>query len=229
MLDKGKISEIGSRIKRMRERKKMTQSELGQKVHMDKSKISKIETNTQVPALEELIDIADALDVRAEYLLGIDSAIDKKAEFVKSFVHSFTKITTTREYTANAKDSPLYDGDDAIFYIDDDYLVLIGHDSIFSLIKDIADAENLKKKISDKAYVQMISNAKQKFGNGKEREESKYFLISGEQMTKIIEQAVIHQKYGETLLQEMGITIPLDGQPLPPQLKLNIDTKDESK
>lgn len=41
-------------------------------------------------------------------------------------------------------------------------------------------------------------------------------------MTKIIKNAVIHQKWGEELFQELGISKPLDGQSLPHPLKLNI-------
>lgn len=206
----------------VRESKNLTQGELGRLIHADKSKVSRIENNSRSVALSDIVDIAKALDVRLEYLLGIDSCIDETSECIETLVRSFTKITTTKAYTDNIKKSALCDVEDAVFCIDEDYLMLVGRNSIFFLIKDIATAENAKGHVSPNVYTKMIDYAKQKFCNTKEGSESKYFLISGEQMTKIIKNAVIHQKWGEELFQELGISKPLDGQSLPHPLKLNI-------
>lgn len=220
--DEGKLLQIASRIKEVRESKNLTQGELGRLIHADKSKVSRIENNSRSVALSDIVDIAKALDVRLEYLLGIDSCIDETSECIETLVRSFTKITTTKAYTDNIKKSALCDVEDAVFCIDEDYLMLVGRNSIFFLIKDIATAENAKGHVSPNVYTKMIDYAKQKFCNTKEGSESKYFLISGEQMTKIIKNAVIHQKWGEELFQELGISKPLDGQSLPHPLKLNI-------
>ena len=77
MLNKENLSKIGDRIKKVRQQKKLTQPELGEKIQMDKSAISKIETSGRIPSLEQLVDIAAALDVRVEYLLGIDNVVDE--------------------------------------------------------------------------------------------------------------------------------------------------------
>lgn len=194
--DERKLLQIASRIKEVRESKNLTQGELGRLIHADKSKVSRIENNSRSVALSDIVDIAKALDVRLEYLLGIDSCIDETSECIETLVRSFTKITTTKAYTDNIKKSALCDVEDAVFCIDEDYLMLVGRNSIFSLIKDIATTENAKGHVSPNVYTKMIDYAKQKFCNTKEGSESKYFLISGEQMTKIIKNAVIHQKMG---------------------------------
>ena len=49
MLNKENLSKIGDRIKKVRQQKKLTQPELGEKIQMDKSAISKIETSGRIP------------------------------------------------------------------------------------------------------------------------------------------------------------------------------------
>ena len=225
MLNKENLSKIGDRIKKVRQQKKLTQPELGEKIQMDKSAISKIETSGRSPSLEQLVDIAAALDVRVEYLLGIDNVVDRYTEIIKSLISSFTQITTTKEYTINSKEDAIYPFDDVVFHMDEEYLMLVGRDSIFSFIKEIADAQNLKAKLSSKAYDQMIKSARKKFFSSKESKDTKYFLVSGEQMEKIIEQAVLHQRYGEAILQKLSAA---EEASFPP-LRLNIKSKDEQK
>ena len=155
--DEEKLLQIASRIKEVRESKNLTQGELGRLVHADKSKVSRIENNSRSVALSDIVDIAKALDVRLEYLLGIDSCIDETSECIETLVRSFTKITTTKAYTDNIKKSALCDVEDAVFCIDEDYLMLVGRNSIFFLIKDIATAENAKGHVSPNVYTKMIA------------------------------------------------------------------------
>lgn len=154
--DEGKLLQIASRIKEVRESKNLTQGELGRLIHADKSKVSRIENNSRSVALSDIVDIAKALDVRLEYLLGIDSCIDETSECIETLVRSFTKITTTKAYTDNIKKSALCDVEDAVFCIDEDYLMLVGRNSIFSLIKDIATAENAKGHVSPNVYTKRL-------------------------------------------------------------------------
>lgn len=53
----------GERIKQYRKLKKYTQEELGEKVGVTKSFISKLESESTKPSLEMLLEIANALDV----------------------------------------------------------------------------------------------------------------------------------------------------------------------
>lgn len=213
MFDKSKFAEIGQRIKKARLSKKITQESLGKITGLSESVLSKIENNVQTPTLEQIADIAIALNSRIEYILGLDKVADKETEFIRDFIKSFSRITTTKEYSAN--NEGIYTGKDFIFGINEDYLVLTGSESLFALIKEIAKAENIQSKVSKKDYELMLRSAKHNFIQNKDNSrEDSYFLISGEQMTEIIESAVIDRCYVESLFEEMGITLPLEGQAL---------------
>jgi len=223
MFDKRKLASMGKRIKDKREDKDITQQVLGEMIGIPKSGVSKIENNKQSPTIEQIADIATALGVEIEYILGID----KDADFIRDFIKSFSRITTAKEYAANNGD--VHDSQDLIFEIEKEFLVLTGDESLFDLIREIAGAQNLKEKLPKVEYNWKLNVAKQKYKENKTKgDEKSYFLISGEQMTEIIESAVIHQSYVEALFREIGVTTPLEGQALPP-LKLNTKNKDEKK
>jgi transcriptional regulator with XRE-family HTH domain len=210
MFDKRKLAGIGQRIKDKREDKDITQQSLGAKIGLGKSGISKIENNMQLPTLEQIVDIANALDVKIEYILGVD----KEADFIRDFINAFDEITTTNEYSA--KDESVYDSKDFIFQTDEDYLMLTGNESLFVLIKDIANAKSLQPKLSKNNYFHMLQVAKQKFKQNRANSKNKpYFLISGEQMKEIIDSAVLKKGYLENLFEEVGLTTPVNGQSLP--------------
>lgn len=225
MSDKYNLNSIGERIKKLREARKLTQESLGESIGLGKSGVSKIESGKQSPTIEQIFKIADAFQVRTEYILGMDFSVDKESDFVKKFLASFNRITTTKEYSANS--GGVYTGEDLIFGIDEDYLVLTGKERLFALIKELANAENLKSKLSKNDYGHMIRTAKQNFKQAQENQtEESYFFLSGQQMTEIIETAIVQRSYLETLFRELGITTPLDGQPLP-KLKINMKNRDE--
>jgi len=61
---------LNIRLKQLRNERKITQSELGRKVNVTKSSISGYENGTRTPDTETLLDLANALDVSVDYLLG---------------------------------------------------------------------------------------------------------------------------------------------------------------
>ncbi len=60
---------VGSRIKAAREAKKLTQEELAEMVELTPTHISVIERGAKTPRLSTFVDIANALDVSADFLL----------------------------------------------------------------------------------------------------------------------------------------------------------------
>ena len=60
--------EIATRIKRLREKKQETQSELAKAIHVTQDNISKIETAKISLTLENLLSIADHYHVSCDYI-----------------------------------------------------------------------------------------------------------------------------------------------------------------
>ncbi|MCQ3809904.1 MAG: helix-turn-helix domain-containing protein [Acidimicrobiia bacterium] len=63
------IDELGSRIAEARQRVGLTQKQCAEKAGLDRSSLSKIETGIRRTTVLELVNIADALDMRMEWLL----------------------------------------------------------------------------------------------------------------------------------------------------------------
>ena len=61
---------MGQKIKRARERKGYTQEELAERVNLSVQHISVIERGIKAPRLETFLNIANDLDVDADYLLA---------------------------------------------------------------------------------------------------------------------------------------------------------------
>jgi len=66
------VSDIGLRLKKLREEKKMTQAELGNKIGVSGATINRYEKGFRQPDPEMLSKIADFFDVSVDYLLGRD-------------------------------------------------------------------------------------------------------------------------------------------------------------
>lgn len=62
--------DIGNRIKELRNKRGYTQQSLGEKINKSKATISSYEKDVQLPPLEVAIDIASALNVSLDYLVG---------------------------------------------------------------------------------------------------------------------------------------------------------------
>jgi len=58
------------RLKEIRKEKRLTQEELAEKADISRVMVSRYETGTVIPTVDVLINIADALDVSIDYLLG---------------------------------------------------------------------------------------------------------------------------------------------------------------
>lgn len=216
MFDKRRLKGIGQRIRDQREDKDFTQGVLGEKVGLTKSAISKIEKGDQIPSIEQLADIANALEIRLEYILGLDNIPDAATEHLISGIGLFEEICTTKAHTIKSKE--IFDSEDFVFQTDKEYLMLTGSKKLFTLIREIVKTEIAKTELTKYEYTRRIIAAKKRFeqSNSKSTKQNEsYFLITGEQMTEIIESAVSCRSYVETLFRELGITTPLDGQPLP--------------
>ena len=63
---------IGSRLKELRVKNKMTQAELGKLINVTKVSVCCYEKNIRIPSLETLEDLADIFSVNCDYFLGKD-------------------------------------------------------------------------------------------------------------------------------------------------------------
>ena len=63
---------IAERLKLLRKEKKLTQTELGEKVGIKQSSYSDWETGKNEPSLEKLIVLADFFEVSLDWLVGRD-------------------------------------------------------------------------------------------------------------------------------------------------------------
>lgn|SRR5574344_1372595 len=84
---------IGDRIKRSRINKGYSQKELGDLIHVSKVSICGYETGNRKPTVDTFIDLINALDVSAEYLLGLDvNVIEEKTEYNIKMAHEDIEI-----------------------------------------------------------------------------------------------------------------------------------------
>ena len=64
-------------LKTVREMRKMTQAELSKRIGLKtNTSVAQFETGERLPSVESLAKLAAALNVTADYLLGIDNAIN---------------------------------------------------------------------------------------------------------------------------------------------------------
>ena len=61
---------FGQALRRLRVRRKLTEEELADRLHITQSAISRFETGVREPSLLMLEDIADYFDVSMDYLFG---------------------------------------------------------------------------------------------------------------------------------------------------------------
>ncbi|MNO32249.1 HTH-type transcriptional regulator ImmR [compost metagenome] len=64
------MSSLGSRIRDLRKKKKLTQQYLADKLSMGRSNFGHIENDRVIPSSEDLQKIADILETKTDYLLG---------------------------------------------------------------------------------------------------------------------------------------------------------------
>lgn len=64
--------DFGNTLKTLRQKEKMTQAQLSQKLDLTKSVISAYETGLRLPSYDVLIHIAQIFNVSTDYLLGLE-------------------------------------------------------------------------------------------------------------------------------------------------------------
>lgn len=195
MYDIEKAKKIGERIEEMRKDRDKTQEQLGERCGFTKSKICKLENGIQLPAIDEVFILANALDVEIEYLLGIEKTS------AKPLIDNFEKIVLSKTYTTKGR--KVYDKNQIPFVIDEDYFVLTCREKIIALFKELASLQADKKSLSEKEYEDRTIKAQQNFAKGKSNKAQLMYLLTDSQLTKIIEKAVLQKNYLKTLLENL--------------------------
>ncbi len=84
---------FGTRLKKLRKVKNLTQQELANKVDLVKSSISAYEKGLKYPSVEVLIKLCNCFNVSADYLLGLsDEKEIKKYDLTEEQMELVTKM-----------------------------------------------------------------------------------------------------------------------------------------
>ncbi len=67
-----RLFDFGMRIRELREKRKLSQAELGRKIGRSKSVVCSYENNMKMPPLGVLMDLAAVFHVSLDHLVGID-------------------------------------------------------------------------------------------------------------------------------------------------------------
>ncbi len=67
------VFDFGFRLRELRQRKKMTQTQVAKRLNLSKTAISGYENNTKTPSVEVLIQLSILYGVTTDYLLGLDN------------------------------------------------------------------------------------------------------------------------------------------------------------
>ena len=198
------LSDLGVRVREFREKRNLTQKNLANKVGCASSNISRIETGQILPSLPELLKISQVLSVEIGYLIfGIEKGKgDKLINDLASFKALFNPFSTTKHIL---KEQGTYEKEDFVFMTKEEYLVLTT-DKI-SLISEIAKVD-INTSDYSKDSLQIVLGKSIKTYNEKPKKEEKFFLLSGKQMSELIEEAVISELYGEALLKKLEYEEP---------------------
>ena len=87
------MTDFGNRLKNLRLRKRMTQSDLAERLGVTKSVISAYETGLRMPSYDILIKISRIFRVTTDYLLGLESKqeIDVSG-LTENEIHALTNL-----------------------------------------------------------------------------------------------------------------------------------------
>ena len=66
---------IGSRVRELRKSKGLTQQDLADMINVTKVSVYCYEKGTRTPNLDTFVDLINALDTTAAYLLGMDNVV----------------------------------------------------------------------------------------------------------------------------------------------------------
>jgi len=75
---------FGKRLRELRQMRTITQEQLADMADISRVMVGRYETTDQLPALDTLVRIADALGTSTDYLLGRTDAVD--APFVPNYI-----------------------------------------------------------------------------------------------------------------------------------------------
>lgn len=192
------ITKIGETIKILREKKDIKQKDLADKIGIKKTSLSKIENGNQIPSLKQIVEIAKALNVKENAILGIY----EESNFINRLRKEFKKITTSTKYFND--NCEVFEKDELVFQTNEEFLVITCNKALFNTIKEIADIENSKDKLKTNEYSNRIFKMRENYR--KEIAENKtqnYFLITGEQMSELVKNSLEKQDYFDNLMKTL--------------------------
>lgn len=94
---------LPANLKALRELRKLTQAELGDRAQMGAASVSHFETGQRVPSLESLVRLADALQVSVDTLLGrapVEARAGLDPIFLRASRANARTLETVRRVTA---------------------------------------------------------------------------------------------------------------------------------
>jgi len=94
---------FSANLKALRELRKLTQSELGNRAGMGGASVSHFETGQRTPSLDSLVKLADALDVTVDTLLGrapVEAGAQLDPIFLRASRANSQTLETVRRVTA---------------------------------------------------------------------------------------------------------------------------------
>ncbi|MCI9468075.1 MAG: helix-turn-helix transcriptional regulator [Oscillospiraceae bacterium] len=198
---------IGMGISDTRVELDLTQEELGSKINLDKSAISRIEAGAQGIDIEKVVYLSKKLNVRVEYLLGMDTVFDEETHALNTIMSLFDGITTSKKFARD--DKTMYFPEKAVFCKQGDYLVVTGKKRLFDLLNELAktsgELSSQKNELSKKEYEGKCKEAYQQlrkyyrettkaarkcnFQSGDD-EVCSYLFVSKEQLERYIDEKV---------------------------------------
>ncbi|WP_135546937.1 helix-turn-helix domain-containing protein [Paenibacillus cymbidii] len=96
------MSQLGERIRQLRERKQMTQKELASESKLTIVQLSRYETNHRKPDPDALSKIADALETTTDYLLGRSSSPIQEGDTGRAYYGGSEQLTPEEIMVAEA-------------------------------------------------------------------------------------------------------------------------------
>lgn len=200
MIDIGTLSSevVGNRIKAAREDRDITQKLLAELIFVSPSTMNRIEKGEKDVSIEQLGLIANILDVKIEYLLGID----KDTSFIDDFIALFDRLTTSKNFLV--EDSGVYSAENLMYSMDKEYIVLTGKRALFELIKEIAKIKGQKEILLSDEYESRLNAARNTYKETRaalhlsleevQEKSETYFLITGKQISEIVDVLVKSEK-----------------------------------
>jgi transcriptional regulator with XRE-family HTH domain len=94
---------FAANLKALRELRKLTQAELGNRAGMGAASVSHFETGQRAPSLDSLVKLADALDVTVDTLLGrapVEAGAQLDPIFLRASRANSQTLETVRRVTA---------------------------------------------------------------------------------------------------------------------------------